>query len=114
MDERQEDAAKSSIRRRQDTLFSTMRRFSRLWGFLAFLVFVVVLFRGIVLPFIFGLLIAYLLGPVVTRLQPRIGRVMAVITCYAAIFAGLALFIGLLLPAVVHDMARLRDSAPET
>ena len=99
--------------RRPDTLWATLRRFSRLWGFLIFLVVVVLLFRGIVLPFIFGLLVAYLLAPVVARLQPRIGRALAVITCYVVILGAFALFFGLLLPAVVHDLARLRDAAPQ-
>lgn len=113
MDEQQPDAAKSAIRRRQETLWSTLRRFSRLWGFGVFCLVIVVLFRGIVLPFIFGLLIAYLLAPVVRRLQPKIGRVLAVILCYLGIFGVLIAFFGLLLPAVVADVARLKDTAPE-
>jgi predicted PurR-regulated permease PerM len=111
-EERQPDAAKSAIRRRQDTLFGTLRRFSRLWGFLAFCILVVILFRGIVLPFIFGLLIAYLLAPIVRWMQPKIGRVLAVIICYLAIIGLLAGFFGLLVPAVAQDVAKLRDTAP--
>lgn len=111
-DERQPDAAKSAIRRRQDTLFGTLRRFSRFWGFLAFFILLVVLFRGIVLPFIFGLLISYLLAPVVRWMQPKIGRVLAVIACYLVIVGLLAGFFGLLVPAVAQDVAKLRDTAP--
>ncbi len=100
-------------RRRPDTLWQTLRRFGRLWGFGLFLVAVVLLFRGIVLPFIFGILLAYLLAPIVARLQPRIGRVLGVIACYLAILGALGAFFGFLLPAVAKDFARLRDRAPQ-
>src|SRR5690606_12553179 len=102
----------SVSRRRHDTLWSVLRSFSRLWGFLAFLVFVIVLFRGVVLPFVFGLLVAYLLGPIVTRMQPRIGRVGAVVVCYVVLLGVLAAFGGLLLPAVAQDVAKLRHAVP--
>ena len=107
------DASRTGMRRRSDTLFGMLRRFGRLWGFLAFLLFVIVLFRGIALPFIFGLLVAYLLGPIVGLLQPRMGRVFAVITCYVVILGALAGFFAFLLPAVASDFAKLRHSAPE-
>ncbi|MEM6291919.1 MAG: AI-2E family transporter [Myxococcota bacterium] len=111
-DEKSPDAARTGVRRRQDTLWQTLRRFGRLWGFLGFLVFVVLLFRGIVLPFIFGVLIAYLLSPTVARLQPKIGRVLAVVSCYVVILGALGAFFGFLLPAVAKDFAKLRDTAP--
>lgn len=102
------------VKRRPDTLWSVLRSFSRLWGFLAFLVFVIVLFRGVALPFIFGLLVAYLLGPIIAKMQPRIGRVGAVVVCYVVLLGVLAMFFGLLLPAVAQDLARLRHAAPAT
>ena len=111
-DDKQPDAARSAIRRRQDTLFGTLRRFSRVWGFLAFCILVIILFRGIVLPFVFGLLISYMLSPVVRWMQPKIGRVLAVIACYLVIIGMLAGFFGLLVPAVAQDVAKLRDTAP--
>ena len=99
-------------RRRPETLFAVLRRFSRLWGFLLFLVFVVVLFRAIILPFVFAFIVAYLLAPLVRRLQPKITRVGAVILVYLCIIFALGVFFGLLLPAVTHDLVRLRDAAP--
>ena len=54
-------ASRTGLRRRQETLLSVLRRFSRLWGFLIFAVLVVYLFRGIALPFVFAMLLAYLL-----------------------------------------------------
>ncbi len=101
------------MRRRPDTLLGVLRRFGRLWGFLVFAVVVVVLFRGIVLPFVFAMLMAYLLAPIVARMQPRIGRVLAVIVLYLGILGMVAAFFGLLLPAVFQDLAKLRDGLPE-
>lgn len=106
-------ASRTGMRRRQDTLLGTLRRFSRLWGFLLFAVLVVYLFRGIVLPFVFAILMAYLLAPIVARMQPKVGRVGAVILLYLLILGLIAAFFGLLVPAVFADLARLRDSLPE-
>ncbi len=108
-----DSAPDPAARRRPDSLWATLRRFGRLWGFLAFLVFVVVLFRGIVLPFIFAFLIAYLLAPVVDRMEPRTTRGGAVVLVYLVIVAVFAVFVGLLLPPLGQDLARLRDAAPD-
>jgi predicted PurR-regulated permease PerM len=99
--------------RRPDTLLGLLRRFGRLWGFLAFIVAVVILFRGVVLPFIFAMLVAYLLAPVIARMQPRLGRAISVILVYLAIVGGIAAFFGLLLPAVFQDLAKLRHGLPQ-
>ncbi|TPV94557.1 MAG: AI-2E family transporter [Myxococcales bacterium FL481] len=98
---------------RGETALAFVRRFSRLWGFALFLVFVVILFRQIVLPFVFAVLVAYLLAPSVRRLEPKLGRAGAVVLIYLGIVAALVAFFGLLLPAVVHDLARLRDAVPD-
>ena len=102
----------STLRRRQETVIALLRRFSRLWGFLVFAVFVVILFRGIVLPFVFAMLLAYLLAPSVKRMQPKLGRVMSVISLYLVIIGLIGAFFGFLVPAVVSDLARLRESLP--
>ncbi len=99
--------------RRAESLVALLGRFSRLWGFALFLLFVVFLFRQIILPFIFALLIAYLLAPTVRRLQPRVGRGGAVGICYVVIFALLAGFFGYVLPALAKEAANLRDAMPE-
>lgn len=101
-------------RRRADTLWSTVRKLGRRWGYLFFLIVVAIIFRGILLPFVFAFLLVYLLSPIVKRLQPKIGRVLGVILCYLVILGLLAGFFGVLLPAVVRDLARLRDSLPAT
>lgn len=99
--------------RRPDTILGVLRRFGRLWGFLAFTVAVVVLFRAIVLPFVFAMLVAYLLAPIIARMQARVGRVVAVILVYLVIVGCIAAFFGVLLPAVFQDLAKLRDGLPQ-
>ena len=44
-----------------------LRQFAKLWGFALFCVLVVFIFREVVLPFIFAILVAYILAPVVER-----------------------------------------------
>lgn len=100
-------------RSRRDTLLGVIRRFWRLWGFAVFMVVVLIIFREIVLPFIFAVLLAYLLAPLVRRLAPYVGRGGSVLVLYTVLIALLGLFFGVLLPAVVKDFARLRDAAPE-
>lgn len=107
-----EEGSKSRMRRRPDTLLGVLRRFGRLWGFLGFAVLVLVLFRSIVLPFVFAILMAYLLSPVIKRMQPRLGRVLSVIVVYLAMLGLLAAFFGFLVPAVFKDLAKLRDGLP--
>ena len=107
-------ASRTGLRRRQETSFiGVLRRFSRLWGFLIFAFVVVFMFRGIVLPFVFAMLMAYLLAPIIARMQPKLGRVLSVITIYLVILGLIGVFFGLLLPNVFEDLFRLRDSLPD-
>ncbi|MEZ4453423.1 MAG: AI-2E family transporter [Nannocystaceae bacterium] len=99
--------------RRVETFFALLRRFSRLWGFLIFLGATIFLFREVVVPFIFAFALAYILSPIIHRMAARVGRVVAVIIVYLGVFALVGAFIGVLLPALVKDFSRLRDSAPE-
>lgn len=108
----QASASRTGLRRRPENLVGLIRRFSRLWGFLAFAVLVVVLFRGIVLPFVFGMLTAYLLAPIIGRMQPKLGRVFSVIVVYVGIVAVLGGIFGFLVPAVFKDLAKLREGMP--
>ncbi|MEE9386938.1 MAG: AI-2E family transporter [Nannocystaceae bacterium] len=110
MDDTPQPGGSAQPVRRSDSPWGFLRRFSRLWGFAVFLVFVVVLFRQIVLPFVFAVLVAYLLAPSVRRMQPRVGRAGAVIILYLGILGVLGTFLGVLLPRVSDD---LRVAAPE-
>ena len=44
-----------------------LRQFAKLWGFALFCVLVVYIFREVVLPFLFAILVAYILAPLVAR-----------------------------------------------
>jgi predicted PurR-regulated permease PerM len=96
-----------------------LRRFAKLWGFALFCVLVVFLFREVVLPFLFAILVAYILAPVVARFSRlRVGgkpfpRAAAVIILYVNIIAALSVFIGYFVPKLSGDFARLFREAPQ-
>jgi predicted PurR-regulated permease PerM len=96
-----------------------LRQFAKLWGFALFCIFVVYLFREVALPFLFAILVAYILAPLVGRLgRLRLGgrpfpRALAVILLYINILATLGLFIGYFIPKLSGDFARLFREAPQ-
>jgi predicted PurR-regulated permease PerM len=96
-----------------------LRRFAKLWGFALFCVLVVYLFRAVALPFLFAILVAYILAPVVNRFSRvqirgrRFPRALAVIVLYVNILAVLSLFIGYFIPKLSGDFARLFREAPQ-
>jgi predicted PurR-regulated permease PerM len=98
--------------------FAWLRQFAKLWGFALFCVFVVYVFREVVLPFLFAILVAYILAPLVARAgQMRVGqrpfpRWAAVIILYVFILSGLGWFIGYFVPKLSGDFARLFREAP--
>jgi predicted PurR-regulated permease PerM len=98
---------------RRETTLAFVRRFSRLWGFLLFLLLMLVAFRSIVLPFILGGAVAYLLAPIIKRLGPKMGRGPAILVTYLVLAAIMGVGVGTLLPALTQDVLKLRDSAPE-
>jgi predicted PurR-regulated permease PerM len=93
-------------------------RFAKLWGFLLFCVFIVYAFRAVVLPFIFAILVAYILAPLVDRLARLkvagrpLPRGLAVIVIYINLIALLGLFLGYFIPKLSGDFARLFREAP--
>lgn len=95
------------------------RRFAKLWGFALFCVFVVYVFRDVALPFVFAILVAYVLAPVVDRMaRLRVaGRAMprgiAVVLLYINILALLGLFVGYFIPKLSVDIARVFREAPQ-
>jgi predicted PurR-regulated permease PerM len=96
-----------------------LRQFAKLWGFALFCILVVYLFREVVLPFLFAILVAYILAPIVDRFSRlRVGRkpfprAAAVIILYINIIAVLSLFIGYFVPKLSGDFARLFREAPQ-
>lgn len=98
--------------RRRSELLSTTSRFFRQWGFALFIVFMILVFREVLIPFIFAFALAYLMAPVIHRLQPRLGRGLSVILVYLSLFGIVTAFLIVFLPALVQDFSRLRDTAP--
>jgi predicted PurR-regulated permease PerM len=100
-------------------LFGWFRRFAKLWGFALFCIFVVYLFRDVALPFVFAVLVAYILAPLVDRMarlrvaNRPLPRGLAVIFLYINILLGLSVFIGYFLPKLSGDIARVFREAPE-
>src|SRR5882757_3609753 len=96
-----------------------LRQFAKLWGFALFCIFVVYFFREVALPFLFAILVAYILAPLVDRLASyKIGRrqfprALAVILLYVNILAALGLFIGYFIPKLSGDFARLFRESPQ-
>jgi predicted PurR-regulated permease PerM len=96
-----------------------LRRFAKLWGFALFCVLVVYLFRDVALPFLFAILVAFILAPLVNRLSRfqirgrRFPRALAVIVLYVNILAVLSLFMGYFIPKLSGDFARLFREAPQ-
>ena len=99
--------------------FAWLRQFAQLWGFALFCVFIVYIFREVVLPFLFAILVAYILAPLVDRASKhKIGnrpfpRAAAVIILYVNILAVLVLFISYFVPKLSGDFARLFREAPQ-
>jgi predicted PurR-regulated permease PerM len=95
------------------TLWAWVRRFAALWGFAIFVLFVLVVFRAVILPFVLGGVVAYMLAPLVARLSRQgLPRWAAVITCYVVLTAAIALFFTTLVPYLSGDFARLFREAP--
>jgi predicted PurR-regulated permease PerM len=96
-----------------------IRRFARLWGFGLFILVVLVVFRAVVLPFILGIAVAYVLAPVVATLSAapvgrswRVPRWLAIVVVYLGLLTAFGVFFTLFLPRLSSDMAHLFREAP--
>lgn len=106
------------VRRVAVELGSWLRRLARLWGFLAFAVLVVVLTRHVILPFVFALLLAFILAPVVRYLShrddgsQRMPRWVAIVLCYLVFLGVLVSSAALVLPRFSDDASRIGANLP--
>ena len=102
----------------RSALILWLRRFARLWGFLLFILFVVVVFRAVALPFILGIGVAYVLAPVVDVISAaptgrrRMPRWLSIVVVYLGLTTAMAVFFTLFLPRLSSDFARLFREAP--
>lgn len=105
--------------RRRRRIVSGLRRMTRLWGFLGFVILVLVLARDVILPFAFALLVSHILAPVVRRMSNRadgsriMPRWVAIILCYIVFLAVVSLGVTALLPRFTQDVTRLARTMPE-
>ncbi|MCG8424726.1 MAG: AI-2E family transporter [Proteobacteria bacterium] len=112
-------AGQQQDRRRTLVLLAWFRRLARLWGFLGFVILVVVLARHVILPFVFALLIAYILAPVIDWMtvradgSRRMPRGLAIIVCYLVLVAFMGSFLVVLMPRLSNDAARIGREAPD-
>jgi predicted PurR-regulated permease PerM len=81
--------------------------------------FVLVAFRAVILPFVLGVLVAYVLAPIVSWLtsMPMVGRRrmprwLAIVCVYLGIATGIGAFLTIFLPHLSGDFARLLRETP--
>src|SRR3954454_8469015 len=74
---------------------------------------VVILLHEVLLPFVAGIALAYLLDPLATRLT-RLGmnRLLATLTIVGSFVAGVAVLIDLTTPVVIREVSYLIDNFP--
>jgi predicted PurR-regulated permease PerM len=96
-----------------------LKSFARVWGFLLFCVLVVYAFRAVALPFVFAVLVAYILAPLVDRMSRlRVAgrpfpRGLSVVIIYINLIALLGVFLGYFIPKLSGDFARLFREMPQ-
>lgn len=106
------------VRRVVVELGGWLRRLTRLWGFLVFAVLVVVMTRDVILPFVFSLLLAFMLAPIVQYLSfrddetARLPRWIAILICYAVFLGIVASGFALILPRLSDDATRIASNLP--
>ncbi|MFH1131024.1 MAG: AI-2E family transporter [Pseudomonadota bacterium] len=100
------------------TFWNWLRQTARLWGFLAFVLFVAVIFRSVALPFILALLVTYVLAPIVRWLGKikvggrKVPRFVLVIAVYLVLLSLIGLFFTAFVPRLRHDLKRIVKEAP--
>lgn len=100
------------------TFWSWIRQTARLWGFLAFVALILVVFRAVILPFVLALLVAYVLAPVIRWISSlhvggwRVPRFVSIIVVYAVLLGLMGLFFVAFVPRLSTDIKRIVAEAP--
>lgn len=69
--------------------------------------------RGVLTPVLFAFLLAYVLHPIVERLEKRgVPRALGIVVILSAVLGGIALFAVLVLPTIIRDLASLVQMLP--
>jgi len=81
---------------------------------LAAVIAVVALLREVLLPFVAGMVLAYLLDPVANRIE-RLGmnRLVATLVIIVVVITAIALLIALIVPIIVSELAYFIESFPQ-
>ncbi len=112
------DASGQPVRRTMLGPGGPVRTFLRRWGFPLFVLLVVILGRRVLLPFVFAMLVAYILAPVIRWMAERkdgtrrMPRGLAIILCYLVFIAAIVGFFFLLVPRLYKDVARIGKEMP--
>jgi predicted PurR-regulated permease PerM len=74
---------------------------------------VVILLRGVLLPFVAGAALAYVLNPIANRIeQLGINRLVATLVIIAIVALGIAVLMVLTIPTIVHKVSYFIESLP--
>ena len=101
-----------------DGPWAWLRRTARLWGFLAFILIIVLAFRTVIMPFALALLVAYILAPLLKRLnrvrlaQRAVPQFIWIILIYGMLLGMGALFVTSLVPRLSKDIKRVVEETP--
>lgn len=104
---------------RPETFWAWLRSTARLWGFFLFVLLAIVLFRQVILPFVIGLVVAYMLAPplrwlcaarVAGRPLPRAAWLLAL---YSLLVGLAVLFFVVFVPRLGGDLKRIVREAPQ-
>jgi predicted PurR-regulated permease PerM len=100
-------------RRRGSTIMSVTRPITFWIAMLAVLIAVIVLLHEVLLPFVAGMVLAYLLDPMATRME-RFGmnRLIATLTIVAFFIVGVITPIVLAAPVIVRELTHFIDDFP--
>jgi len=100
------------------TFWGWLRQTARLWGFLAFVGLILILFRSVILPFVLAVLVAFVLAPVLRFLcglqlgQRRLPRFVWVIAVYLVLLSLMGLFATSFVPRLSGDFKRIVKETP--
>ena len=100
------------------SLFAWLRRTARRWGFLAFVLLILTLFRSVILPFVLALLVAYILAPLLRHLSKvRLGRhevprFVWIILIYIVLLGLITLFFTSFVPRLSNDIKKVVQEMP--
>jgi predicted PurR-regulated permease PerM len=73
---------------------------------------ILLLFGGVLLPFLLAIIVAYVLAPIVQVLQRVMPRWVAVVVLYIALLGGLAGFVAVAIPRLAVEMERMASEVP--